>query len=396
MKRLFSVTGILAVLIAALSVLDPGTALAAPSAPAVDAQAMIGMSVSELESKYGKAGRSEPSEFGFTWHVYNRDYKNYFMAGIKNGRVVAIYTTAATLRYGSSFQLSSTKSTVRSKLGEPISYLRSGNTVALLSDTDQRDFFPVDDNYVIVFYDILNGSKVTSVMIVPQDDEVRTVTSKQALTAALLEAYQRISIDLVNAARARNGLKTLAVDALSTNLAISRSKDMVKRDYFGHYTPENKSPMDLAKEMGFKYTSFGENIAYGNNNAMLAHESFMNSSGHRNNVLKSAYTKIGAGAAYGGSRYVILTNIFSNNTANPPATSTPPPASSPDAVKRHDVNGDGIISVSDYTLIRLSILGIKPLTGDAKTAADVNGDGIISVADYTLVRLDILGIKKIG
>jgi SpoIID/LytB domain protein len=66
-----------------------------------------------------------------------------------------------------------------------------------------------------------------------------------------------------------------------------------------------------------------------------------------------------------------------------------------DAVKLGDVNSDGAISVSDYTLVRLDILGIKPLSGTARAAADVNGDGAVSVSDYTLIRLDILGIKKI-
>ncbi len=60
-----------------------------------------------------------------------------------------------------------------------------------------------------------------------------------------------------------------------------------------------------------------------------------------------------------------------------------------------DPSGDGTLSISDYTLARLHILGLKTLSSEYKTAADINGDGIISIADYTLMRLDILGLKKI-
>lgn len=61
-----------------------------------------------------------------------------------------------------------------------------------------------------------------------------------------------------------------------------------------------------------------------------------------------------------------------------------------------DASGDGNISISDYTLARLDILGIKALSGVYRTAADVSKDGKVSISDYTLMRLDILGLKPIS
>ena len=61
-----------------------------------------------------------------------------------------------------------------------------------------------------------------------------------------------------------------------------------------------------------------------------------------------------------------------------------------------DVNGDGQISISDYTAIRLHILSLKGLSGVFALAADANGDGQITISDYTLVRLHILGIRRIS
>ena len=60
-----------------------------------------------------------------------------------------------------------------------------------------------------------------------------------------------------------------------------------------------------------------------------------------------------------------------------------------------DPSGDGALSIVDYTLARLHILGLKPLYTEYETAADINGDGIISINDYTLMRLSILGLKEI-
>ena len=61
-----------------------------------------------------------------------------------------------------------------------------------------------------------------------------------------------------------------------------------------------------------------------------------------------------------------------------------------------DTNGDGQISITDYTLTRLDILGLKPLEGVFRTAADANYDGQVTITDYTMIRLDILGLKPIG
>lgn len=60
-----------------------------------------------------------------------------------------------------------------------------------------------------------------------------------------------------------------------------------------------------------------------------------------------------------------------------------------------DANGDGSITISDYTLARLDILGLKALAGAQRDGADVNRDGKVSISDYTLMRLDILGLKSI-
>lgn len=71
------------------------------------------------------------------------------------------------------------------------------------------------------------------------------------------------------------------------------------------------------------------------------------------------------------------------------------PNSGAGGVALGDVNADGVINISDYTLVRLHILGLKPIVDHLQAAADVNRDAQINISDYTLIRLHILGLKPI-
>jgi transposase InsO family protein len=102
MKRLVFVVCAVAMLLA-----GPGIAVAGP-APAVkslDVNAFIGMTEEALVAKYGSPVRRDPSEYGFQWYIYNRDYRNFFMAGVQDGQVVAAYTNGKTLNYKGQFKL---------------------------------------------------------------------------------------------------------------------------------------------------------------------------------------------------------------------------------------------------------------------------------------------------
>lgn len=287
----------------------PQTQPVSPASAGIDASAIVGLSQDQLVAQFGQPRRTEPSQYGFTWFVYNSDYSRFLMAGVRGGSVVALYTNAKGLQYGNAFTLGSSIATVRAAMGTPITSLRSGNTIAMLPHTDEKDLFIVGDKDITVFYDKIEGGVVTSVMVLPNADEVAYVTGGQPMTEELGAAYARLSVDLTNAIRVRRGLKALSVDGQNAALALSRSNDMRDRNYFDHMTPDSVSPADQARAMGISYLSLGENIAYGHRDAIFASERFMNSAGHRVNVLKD-YTKIGVGVAVGGDMRVLITCIF--------------------------------------------------------------------------------------
>ncbi|ASR47174.1 CAP domain-containing protein [Paenibacillus kribbensis] len=106
-------------------------------------------------------------------------------------------------------------------------------------------------------------------------------------------------VKLVNNERSKNGLKPLTSDAKLTEVALAKAKDMSTNNYFDHTSPTYGSPFDMMKKFGVSYTYAGENIAMGQKNPQEVMKAWMNSQGHRENILKAEYTQIGV-AYYNG------------------------------------------------------------------------------------------------
>lgn len=104
-------------------------------------------------------------------------------------------------------------------------------------------------------------------------------------------------VNLVNKERKANGLSALSSDSQLAKLAQLKAEDMAKNGYFSHTSPTYGSAFDMMKTYGVSYKTAGENIAKGQKTAASVMDGWMNSSGHRANILKSDYTKIGVGYA---------------------------------------------------------------------------------------------------
>ncbi|MEW6541668.1 MAG: CAP domain-containing protein [Bacillota bacterium] len=117
-------------------------------------------------------------------------------------------------------------------------------------------------------------------------------------------------VDLVNAERAKLGLRALAVDAKLSQVARLKSEDMRDNRYFAHQSPTYGSPFEMMRQFGITYRTAGENIAAGQRTPEEAMRGWMNSSGHRANILNSSFTHIGVGHAVGGSYTNYWTQMF--------------------------------------------------------------------------------------
>jgi uncharacterized protein YkwD len=155
-------------------------------------------------------------------------------------------------------------------------------------------------------------------------------------SGAYSSSSERELIALTNRSRASAGLRSLKVDSTLTSVARWRSNDMIDRDYFSHDIPGYGDVFKKLDAKGYCYALAGENIGwntYPDGDATAAiHEMFMDSSGHRRNILNRRWEVIGVGAYKGSDGKKMWTVLFADKcgstakvTPKPTVKSTPKP-----------------------------------------------------------------------
>lgn len=122
--------------------------------------------------------------------------------------------------------------------------------------------------------------------------------------------FEQKVVELVNQERVQAGLKPLVHDGQLSQVAKLKSEDMRDKKYFSHTSPTYGSPFDMLKQQGVSYRTAGENIAAGQNSPEQVVQAWMNSPGHKANILNSQYNYIGVGYASGGSYGHYWTQMF--------------------------------------------------------------------------------------
>ncbi|MBT2684606.1 sporulation protein [Bacillus sp. ISL-37] len=129
----------------------------------------------------------------------------------------------------------------------------------------------------------------------PQEEAAPAPEQKQTPTGTEISAFESRVIDLTNEQRRKNGLPNLQPDTALSNVAQEKSNDMQAKNYFSHTSPTYGSPFDMMRDFGVSYNTAGENIAMGQRSAEEVVNAWMNSEGHRKNILSPNYTHIGVG-----------------------------------------------------------------------------------------------------
>ncbi len=132
-----------------------------------------------------------------------------------------------------------------------------------------------------------------------------TETSTETTTASanVNSSTAKELLNLVNKARAENGLSALTLNSNLSAVAQKKAEDMKNNNYFSHTSPTYGSPFDMIKNAGINYKTAGENIAKGQKTAEAVFNAWMNSSGHRANILNSRFTQMGIGVTDGSNKY---------------------------------------------------------------------------------------------
>lgn len=120
------------------------------------------------------------------------------------------------------------------------------------------------------------------VLIIPQTD-------------SKVSAYEAEVVRLVNEIRKENGLQPLTANWELSRVARYKSQDMKDKGYFSHTSPTYGSPYQMIRAFGLSFRTAGENIAMGYSTPQAVVNGWMNSSGHRANILNASYKQIGVG-----------------------------------------------------------------------------------------------------
>lgn len=124
-----------------------------------------------------------------------------------------------------------------------------------------------------------------------------------------LSSDEKEVFDLINKQRTNNGLTALKMDTEALNVARIKAKDMVDNNYFSHNSPTYGSPFDMLKSFKVTYKTAGENIA-GNSSNSAAVTAWMNSSGHKANILNSSFNYTGIGVVKSSKYGKVYVQIF--------------------------------------------------------------------------------------
>lgn len=159
----------------------------------------------------------------------------------------------------------------------------------------------VSSKYVKLIYPKSNNSN--------NQNTNNTTNNTTTNNGSSLTADEKEFFDLINAKRTAAGLSALKVDAELQNVARAKAEDMVKNNYFSHTSATYGSPFDMMKSFGVSYKTAGENIA-GNSSNTGAVNAWMNSEGHKANILNSSFNYTGVAVVKSSKYGKIFVQMF--------------------------------------------------------------------------------------
>ncbi len=154
-------------------------------------------------------------------------------------------------------------------------------------------------------------SRTLNLLTIRPDSNERVTLPFKVETTRPRPDLEKQMLDLVNQERRAAGLNPLAPDPELTEVARRHSADMFARGYFAHDTPEGLTPFDRMRASNVRFITAGENLALAPT-LSVAHTGLMNSPGHRENILRPEFGRVGIGIMDGGMRGLMVSQEFRN------------------------------------------------------------------------------------
>lgn len=197
----------------------------------------------------------------------------------------------------------------------PLTQVRAAGTVYTVQSGDTM--YKIATRYGVDLRTLLNSNTQISNpnmiwsgmrLNIPSTAATQPVTTTPTTDTA--RRFEQEVVRLVNVERSKAGLKPLAENTALSNVARAKSVDMRDKGYFSHTSPTYGSPFDMMKKFGIKYSYAGENIAMGQKTPEEVMRGWMNSPGHRQNILSPNFTQIGVGYTVSGKGTTYWTQMF--------------------------------------------------------------------------------------
>lgn len=270
----------------------------------------VGKKAEELEEKFGKPARIEPSSYQYEWWVYEEEPR--FMASVLNGKVNQIYTGDADsdvspFTIGQDVQEIHRFTPIESEIDVAINdniYTFSLNS----EDINNRILIPYEKLYVQLYIDQVDGqlegvrfiSPSTLVKHQPYDmtylgEIIEAPRPSSAVQTEVDRAMQRQTFEMANQLRERHDLPLLKKDMKLATLSWEHSQEMIFQKYSSHEPEQNENFAERLKAAGIHSSKAGENTAYNYIDAIETVHGWLNSPKHREVLLNPSFTHTGVG-----------------------------------------------------------------------------------------------------
>lgn len=286
----------------------------------------LGMSSTQVAKILGNPVRKDPSTTGVEWWIYNKDLRHYIQVGMQKDKVVTLFSNGLQVNL-KGIGIGAGTDALQKAWGAPKSSLDITPTLKINNNTLSHPSYAQNNQIVTFSIDQLGGNKVAGVRISTPEHfstiamELMYPIAYKALPAQPVltdeqrkqaaRAVEKENFDLLNIARSRANLPLLTWDESVAAVARAHSLDMVQNNYFNHVSPKTGSPFDRLKRAGISFGYAGENIAYGQLDGIEVHMGWMNSAGHRQNLLNPHFKQLGVGVSYKGTQPFYTQNFVS-------------------------------------------------------------------------------------
>ena len=231
----------------------------------VDKKIYTGQQLSKLKENFGEPNRIEKSIYNLDWYIYNQDYSKFIMVAVKDNIVVGYYTNAKDF-----------------VLNDKIRY------DAIYDNEDNNE-------QIKIYKDSNNDNKIYAVLVVLlsyQNDEIDN-------SQEFLDTQARENFDILNTFRTNYEMPILEWENLLVQSSQAHCIDMAEKGYFAHTSLDGTTHKDRILATGIQDTvAWGENIVAGRQLAVDTFDLWVNSLGHRVNMLRENFTHVGIASIY--------------------------------------------------------------------------------------------------